>query len=186
MPFRHLHDTRKSGDSLYRKIHGAIGLPDPALTIKIQAGIAVGRAGSKPGRRDRLFCPENTVILIRRGNSMNVQKIILRGSYLNQLVEELCDQFPNPIVRTFGNITVIVEESFSARISANLSTTMILNYAQFDYCEIDLITAGGDVGFLKLGYGAGKARIQKFMETLEEICNTHNWTVEAVEELQPA
>ena len=117
---------------------------------------------------------------------MNVQKIILRGSYLDRLVGELCDQFPNPTIRTFGNITVIVEESFSARISANLSTTLILNYAQFDYCEIDLITAGGDVGFLKLSYGAGKARIQKFMETLNEMCATHNWTLEAVEELQSA
>ncbi|MEB3883987.1 hypothetical protein [Lyngbya sp. CCY1209] len=117
---------------------------------------------------------------------MNVQKIILRGSYLDRLVEELCDQFPHPVVRTFGNVTVIVEESFSARISANLSTTLILNYAQFDYCEIDLITAGGDVGFLKLGYGAGKARIQKFMDTLKEMCDAHNWTIETVEELQPA
>ncbi|MBS0017651.1 MAG: hypothetical protein KFF72_15105 [Arthrospira sp. SH-MAG29] len=109
---------------------------------------------------------------------MNIQTIILRGSYLDQLVHELRDCFPDVIVRTIGNVNILVEESFSARISANLSTTIILNYAEFDYCEIDVITAGGDVGFLNLGYGAGKARIDSFVEMLESICKSHNWKIE--------
>ena len=113
---------------------------------------------------------------------MEVAKLCLEGRKLDRLIDLLRDGLPGSHVHSSDNTVVFASERFYFRVESNLLTVIILDTADEERYEVEIVTGGRAQGFLGITLGSERHRSREIIRYLEELCASNSWVLT----MQPA
>jgi len=116
---------------------------------------------------------------------MRVHRIIFNKAEPKEVYEKLSKEFGEVVYSNFQKVNnfcfgLLVSEKFSGRTWSDVAVIILISGME-DTTEIDITSAGGRGGFLRLDYGTHAAYIKKVVKVIEQKAKENSVSWEIVE-----
>lgn len=117
---------------------------------------------------------------------MKIAKVVIEGENIRRISDSLYNhredsQVDEPYIYSFGDIVVIMRETYYLRINSTLMSVTILKFINDKKVEMELVASGGKEGMVMFSWGSENSENRHIIHEIMRICDENLWKITSVE-----